>query len=183
LFASHAGAAIRNARLHSQLHELAIRDPMTGIFNRRYFFELAESVFDQARRYNRSISAIIFDADHYKSVNDTFGHLVGDEVLKQIATRCSAVIRQADIFGRYGGEEFVIVLPETGLTGAVKLAERLRQAICESPFETEKGPVPVTISLGVARSKRSTTTLLQLLGDADEAVYLAKSTGRNRVYR
>jgi diguanylate cyclase (GGDEF)-like protein len=182
LFASHAGAAIRNARLHSQLHELAIRDPMTGIFNRRHFFELADSIFDQARRYNRPISAIVFDADHYKEVNDTFGHLVGDEVLKQIAARCSGVIRQADILGRYGGEEFVIVMPETGMTGALKMAERLRQAISDMPFETEKGLVPVTISVGVARSRKSTDTLLQLLGDADEAVYRAKAAGRNRVH-
>ena len=182
LFASHAGAAIRNARLHTQLHELAIRDPMTEIFNRRHFFELAESAFDQARRYGRPISAIIFDADHYKDVNDTFGHLVGDEVLKQITARCSGVIRQADLFGRYGGEEFVILMPDTGMTGAMRLAERLRLAVGEQPFQTEKGPVPVTISLGVARNKRSTSTLLQLLGDADKAIYRAKAAGRNRIH-
>jgi diguanylate cyclase (GGDEF)-like protein/PAS domain S-box-containing protein len=182
LFASHAGAAIRNARMHSQLHELAIRDPMTGIFNRRHFFELADSVFEQSRRYNRPFSAVVFDADHYKEVNDTYGHLVGDEVLKQITARCSAVIRQADIFGRYGGEEFVIVMPETGLTGALKMAERLRAAVAESPYHTEKGDVPATISLGVARSKRSTATLLELLSDADAALYRAKDAGRNRVH-
>lgn len=181
LFASHAGAAIRNARMHSQLHELAIRDPMTGIFNRRHFFELADAVFDQSRRYNRPMSAVVFDADHYKDVNDTYGHLVGDEVLKQITARCSALIRQADIFGRYGGEEFVIVMPETGLTGAIKMAERLRTAVAETPYETEKGPVPATISLGVARSKRSTMTLLELLSDADSALYRAKDAGRNMV--
>ena len=106
---------------------------------------------------------------------------MGDEVLKQIAARCSGVIRQADLFGRYGGEEFVILMPETGMSGAMRLAERLRLAICEQPFQTEKGPVPVTISLGVARSKRSTTNLLQLLGDADEATYRAKAAGRNRI--
>jgi diguanylate cyclase (GGDEF)-like protein len=181
LFASHAGAAIRNARMHSQLRELAIRDPMTGIFNRRRFFELADAVFDQSRRYNRPLSAVVFDADHYKDVNDTYGHLVGDEVLKQLTARCSALIRQADIFGRYGGEEFVIVMPETGLTGALKMAERLRAAVGDSPYETEKGPVPVTISLGVARSKRSTLTLLELLSEADDALYRAKNAGRNQV--
>jgi len=179
LFASHAGAAIRNARMHSQLRELAIRDPMTGIFNRRHFFELADSVFEQARRYNRPFSAIIFDADHYKEVNDAYGHLVGDDVLKQLTARCSGVMRQADIFGRYGGEEFVIVMPETGLTGALKMAERLRAAVAESPYYTEKGDVPATISLGVARSKRSTSTLLELLSDADAAIYRAKDAGRN----
>jgi len=182
LFASHAGAAIRNARMHSQLHELAIRDPMTGIFNRRHFFELADLVFEEARRYNRPISAIMFDADYYKEVNDTYGHLVGDDVLKQVTARCSGVIRQADIFGRYGGEEFVIVMPDTGLTGALKLAERLRFAVAEPPYKTEKGDVSTTISLGVARSKRSTASLLELLSDADAALYRAKDAGRNRVH-
>jgi diguanylate cyclase (GGDEF)-like protein len=181
LFASHAGAAIRNARMHARLHELAIRDPMTGIYNRRHFFELADSIFEQSRRYNRPISAIMFDADHYKEVNDTYGHLVGDEVLKQITARCSAVIRQADIFGRYGGEEFVIVMPETGLTGGLKLAERLRIAIAESPYHTEKADVSTSISLGVARSKRSTASLLELLSNADAALYRAKDAGRNCV--
>ena len=181
LFASHAGAAIRNARMHSQLRELAIRDPMTGIFNRRHFFELADAIFDHSRRYNRPLAALVFDADHYKDVNDTYGHLVGDEVLKQITARCSALIRQADIFGRYGGEEFVIVMPETGLTGALKMAERLRAAVADPPYETEKGAVLATISLGVARSRRSTPTLLELLGEADAALYRAKDAGRNRV--
>jgi diguanylate cyclase (GGDEF)-like protein/PAS domain S-box-containing protein len=182
LFASHAGAAIRNARMHSQLRELAIRDPMTGIFNRRHFFELADFAFEQSRRYNRPFAAIVFDADRYKEVNDTYGHLVGDEVLKQITARCSGVIRQADIFGRYGGEEFVIVMPETGLSGALKMAERLRAAVAESPYLTEKGEVPATISLGVARARRSTSTLLELLGDADAALYRAKDAGRNCVH-
>lgn len=182
LFASHAGAAIRNARMHTQLRELAIRDPMTGIFNRRHFFEVAEVVFDQSRRYNRPMAAVVFDADHYKNVNDTYGHLVGDEVLRQITARCSAVVRQADIFGRYGGEEFVIVMPETGLAGALRLAERLRSVIEDPPFETEKGPVSATISLGVARTKRSTQTLVELLSEADAALYRAKNGGRNRVH-
>ena len=129
LFASHAGAAIRNARLHAELHELAIRDSLTGIFNRRYFFELSEKAFKHARRYKRKLTALIFDLDRYKEVNDHFGHLIGDQVLHDMAQRCLAVVRQHDIFGRYGGEEFAVLLPETDLQGGLALAERLREVI------------------------------------------------------
>lgn len=181
LFASHAGAAIRNARLHAELHELAIRDSLTGIFNRRYFFELSEKAFKHARRYKRPLSALIFDLDHYKDVNDHFGHLIGDQVLHDMAQRCLAVVRQHDIFGRYGGEEFAVLLPETDLQGGLALAERLREVIGTTPFETEYGEVDVTISVGVARMKRTTTSLMQLLSDADKAQYRAKDKGRNTV--
>lgn len=181
LFASHAGAAIRNARLHAELHELAIRDSLTGIFNRRYFFELSEKAFKHARRYKRPLSALIFDLDHYKDVNDHFGHLIGDQVLHDMAQRCLAVVRQHDIFGRYGGEEFAVLLPETDLQGGLALAERLREVIGITPFETEYGEVVITISVGVARMKRTTTSLMQLLSEADKAQYRAKDKGRNIV--
>jgi diguanylate cyclase (GGDEF)-like protein len=181
LFASHAGAAIRNARLHAELHELAIRDSLTGIFNRRHFFELSEKAFKHARRYNRPLSALIFDLDHYKDVNDHYGHLIGDQVLHDMAQRCLAVVRQHDIFGRYGGEEFAVLLPETDLQGALALGERLRDVIGSTPFETEDGDVVVTISVGVARMKRSTASLMQLLSEADKAQYRAKDKGRNTV--
>ena len=181
LFAAHAGAAIRNARLHAELHELAIRDSLTGIFNRRYFFELSEKAFKHARRYKRPLSALIFDLDHYKDVNDHFGHLIGDQVLHDMAQRCLAVVRQHDIFGRYGGEEFAVLLPETDLAGALALGERLREVIGNEPFETEDGEVVVTISVGVARMKRTTTSLMQLLSESDKAQYRAKNKGRNTV--
>ena len=181
LFAAHAGAAIRNARLHAELHELAIRDSLTEIFNRRYFFELSEKAFKHARRYKRSLSALIFDLDHYKEVNDHFGHLIGDQVLHDMAQRCLAVVRQHDIFGRYGGEEFAVLLPETDLQGALALGERLREVIGNAPFETEDGDVAVTISVGAARIKRTTSSLMQLLSEADKAQYRAKDKGRNSV--
>jgi diguanylate cyclase (GGDEF)-like protein/PAS domain S-box-containing protein len=181
LFASHAGAAIRNARLHAELHELAIRDSLTGIFNRRHFFDLAEKAFMHARRYKRPLSALIFDLDYYKNVNDHYGHLIGDQVLHDLAQRCVAVVRQHDIFGRYGGEEFSVLLPETDRQGALALGERLREVIADEAFETEHGEVGVTISVGVARIKRNTTSLMQLLSDADKALYRAKDGGRNSV--
>jgi len=181
LFASHAGAAVRNARLHTELHELAIRDSLTGIFNRRHFFDLAEKAFKHARRYKRPLSALIFDLDHYKEVNDHFGHLIGDQVLHDMAQRCLAVLRQHDIFGRYGGEEFSVLLPETDLQGALALAERLREVTANLPFETDNGEVSITISVGAARIKRTTTGLMQLLSEADKAQYRAKDKGRNTV--
>jgi diguanylate cyclase (GGDEF)-like protein len=181
LFASHAGAAIRNARLHMELHELAIRDSLTGIFNRRHFFDVSEKAFRHARRYKRPLSALIFDLDHYKDVNDQFGHLIGDQVLHDMAQRCLAVVRQHDIFGRYGGEEFAVLLPETDMQGALALGERLREVIANGPFKTENGDVIVTISVGAARIKRTTTSLMQLLSEADKAQYRAKDKGRNTV--
>jgi diguanylate cyclase (GGDEF)-like protein/PAS domain S-box-containing protein len=181
LFASHAGAAIRNARLHAELHELAIRDSLTGIFNRRHFFELSEKAFMHARRYKRPLSALIFDLDHYKNVNDHYGHLIGDKVLHDLAQRCVAVVRLHDIFGRYGGEEFAVVLPETDLQGVLSLGERLREVIAESPFDTDHDEVQVTVSVGIARMKRNTTSLMQLLSDADKALYRAKNGGRNSI--
>jgi diguanylate cyclase (GGDEF)-like protein len=181
LFASHAGAAIRNARLHTELHELAIRDSLTGIINRRHFFELAEKSFKHARRYKRPLSALIFDLDHYKEVNDHYGHLIGDQVLHDLAQRCLSSLRQHDIFGRYGGEEFAVLLPETDLPGTLALGERLRESIASTPFETDYGDVTVTISVGVSRMKRTTTSLMQLLSDADKAQYRAKDKGRNIV--
>jgi diguanylate cyclase (GGDEF)-like protein/PAS domain S-box-containing protein len=181
LFASHAGAAIRNARLHTELHELAIRDSLTGIFNRRHFFDLSEKSFKHARRYKRPLSALIFDLDHYKDVNDHYGHLIGDQVLHDLAQRCVAILRQHDIFGRYGGEEFSVLLPETDLQGALTLGERLREVIADKPFDTDNGKVVVTISVGVSRMKRTTTNLMQLLSEADKAQYRAKDKGRNIV--
>ncbi len=181
LFASHAGAAIRNARLHTELHELAIRDSLTGIFNRRHFFELSEKAFMHARRYKRPLSALIFDLDHYKNVNDHYGHLIGDQVLHDLAQRCVEVVRQHDIFGRYGGEEFAVLLPETDQQGALALGERLREVIADEPFDTEHGEFGVTASVGIARMRRNTTSLMQLLSDADKALYRAKDDGRNTV--
>jgi diguanylate cyclase (GGDEF)-like protein/PAS domain S-box-containing protein len=181
LFASHSGAAIRNARLHAELHELAIRDPLTGIFNRRHFFDLSERSFSQARRYKRPLSAIIFDLDHFKVINDTYGHLIGDSVLHDLAQQCTHEMRQIDIFGRYGGEEFAILMPETEIAGALTLAERLRSSIARTSFQTEQGEMHVTISIGIARLKRSTTNLMNLLSEADKALFRAKNEGRNRI--
>jgi len=181
LFSSHAAAAVRNARLHQELSQLAVTDSLTGIYNRRYFFEMAEKEFHQAVRYKHPFSIIMFDLDLFKKVNDTFGHARGDETLQMVVRRCAAQMRGSDILGRYGGEEFVIALPETGAREAVLMAERLRQALAERPVESESFPALVTASFGVATLQPDVTDLLQLLNRADTALYHVKQAGRNQV--
>jgi diguanylate cyclase (GGDEF)-like protein/PAS domain S-box-containing protein len=181
LFGTHAAAAIRNARLHKQLSQLAITDSLTGIYNRRHFFEMAEKEFHQAVRYKRSFSIIMFDLDLFKNVNDTFGHSQGDLVLRAVVRRCADVMREADILGRYGGEEFVIALPETGQPEALALAERLRQQLASRPVETDSTSVQVTASFGVATLEPTISNLMLLINRADMALYQVKQTGRNQV--
>ena len=181
LFTAHAAAAIRNARLHQQLSLLAITDSLTGIFNRRHFFEMAEFGFQEALRYGRPFSVLMFDLDMFKHVNDKYGHSKGDDILWTVAQRCSATVRQTDILGRYGGEEFVAVLPQTGSRKASALADRLRQVISSSPIATENGSLTVTASFGVSSLTTDVKDLMQLLNRADAALYQAKQSGRNRV--
>ena len=181
LFSSHAAAAIRNARLHHELSQLAITDALTGIYNRRHFFEMAEKEFHQAMRYKRPFSVIMFDLDLFKKVNDTFGHVRGDEILQMVVRRCAAQMRDADILGRYGGEEFVIALPETNAQDAVATAERLRQELASRPVQSESISALVTASFGVATMMADMTDLMQLLNRADIALYHIKQSGRNQV--
>lgn len=181
LFGSHAAASIRNARMHRELHELAITDALTNIFNRHHFFELAEAAFGNARRYTLPLSALMMDLDFFKQVNDTHGHLAGDEVLRVSIQRCARIIRETDTFGRYGGEEFVMILPETDLLGAQVLAERLRQAVCKAPIPIGEQSIHITASFGVAQMTEETATLQELLNRADQALYKAKQAGRDQV--
>jgi len=163
------------------VQRLAITDGLTGIYNRRYFFELAERELNRARRSEHLVSAIMLDVDHFKKVNDTYGHAIGDQVLRAVAERCSKNIRSIDNLGRYGGEEFAVILPLADLKVAQIVAERLRQCIADVPIPTEKGDVTVTISLGVASSVQDDEDAAALLNRADAAMYEAKQAGRNRV--
>ena len=179
-FANHAAIAIENARLFMTVQELAITDELTGIINRRHLFELGEQEFNRARRFERHLSVIMIDLDQFKSVNDTFGHWIGDEVLKAVAKRCQNSIRNFDILGRYGGEEFTVVLPETSLSDASVIAERLRSQIGDNPISTDAGIVTVTASLGVASYSSEIEDFIELFRNADLALYNAKQEGRNR---
>jgi len=166
----------------SALERLATIDTLTGLANRRYFLELAERAFYQAQRYNRPLSVVMIDVDNFKQINDTFGHAAGDQVLAAISKRMQQVLRRSDILGRYGGDEFVVLLPETGQEGARRMTERLREAVARNVETIGKLDLPVSLSVGVASSFGMTNvTLDQLLQRADKALYTSKQSGRDRV--
>jgi diguanylate cyclase (GGDEF)-like protein len=139
--------AINNARLFSEVQKLAHTDGLTGLHNRYHFMELSQHEFMRARRYNQSLAAIMIDIDHFKQVNDTYGHAAGDEVLRTVAWRCKKAVRQIDILGRYGGEEFTTLVLNADLQGVLIVAERLRRCIAETPIDSSQGPIQITISL------------------------------------
>lgn len=180
-FANQAAQAIENASLFDWVQRQAVTDALTNVYNRRGFFELGQREVDRALRFNRELVAVMLDIDLFKQVNDRVGHAIGDQVLIEIAERCVQVLRRVDLIGRYGGEEFAILLPETEQESAAGVAERLRQAIAESPINTDRGPIPVTISLGVASVNPAVRDLAGLLDAADTAMYAAKQAGRNCV--
>ncbi len=180
-FADQAAVAIENARLYAEVERLATMDEVTGIANRRRLFELGQREFESSRRYNRPLCAILLDIDHFKKINDTYGHNAGDRVLTGIAKAISASVREIDVFGRYGGEEFVLLLPHVETSSAVEVAERLRKVVEDLRFTTERGVLQVTISLGVAQLVSGIPSLATLIDHADQAMYAAKQAGRNRV--
>jgi len=180
LLAGQGAIALENSRLFGEVQQLAITDPLTQLFNRRRFFELGEQEFDRSQRYGRPLSVIILDIDHFKRVNDTYGHYVGDQVLQQLAEICSRNIRAIDILARYGGEEFVIVTPETAADEAAVTCERLRTEVAREAFPTTRGPIPITISLGVVDLSHPCRSLEELLDRSDQALYHSKENGRNR---
>jgi diguanylate cyclase (GGDEF)-like protein/PAS domain S-box-containing protein len=160
---------------------LARIDELTQLMNRRHFFELAAHEFAIAQRYNRPLSVILFDIDRFKLVNDSLGHQAGDQVLTLLAQMASAQMRDSDVLARYGGEEFILLLAECNGQQAVSVAEKLRQTISARPLARFTGDVNITISAGVAERLRSADSLDQLIQRADQALYLAKAAGRNRV--
>ncbi len=180
-FANSASIVIENARLFEQTQQMALTDTLTGIYNRRYFYELGQKEFARSKRYQDPLSIIMIDIDHFKNVNDKFGHLAGDQVLVQFVTRIQSELRESDIFGRFGGEEFIILLPETNLEEATQVAERLRDVTEEYPFLLVTAQTFITISLGVTCIKFTSISVDQLIDESDKALYEAKQLGRNRV--
>lgn len=180
-FADQAAIAIENARLYAEVERLATLDEVTGIFNRRRLFEMGQRELERARRYRAHLAAILFDIDRFKKINDTYGHTTGDRVLTAIAKEISRHIREVDLFGRYGGEEFVVLLPQTDCQNALDVAERLRALVADLECETDHGMLSVTISLGVALLTEDILSLPTLIDRADQAMYAAKQAGRNRV--
>jgi diguanylate cyclase (GGDEF)-like protein len=163
------------------LEGLATTDPLTKLYNRRHFETAARAELARFQRYFRPLSMLILDVDHFKSINDRFGHAAGDIVLAAIADACRSIKRASDIAARIGGEEFAILLPETNAEAARTFAERLRSEISESAPIIQGEKLALTASVGVAAASRHTTRVSSLLQSADEALYQAKRTGRNRV--
>jgi two-component system cell cycle response regulator len=163
--------------------EMAITDALTGLFNRRYMESHLGTLIEQATARGKPLSTLVIDIDYFKAINDTDGHDAGDDVLRDFALRLKRSIRGIDLACRYGGEEFVIVMPETDMAVAAMVAERLRRRIAAEPFPIQQGAraVPVTISIGIAALRGNDDTAAALLKRADQALYRAKRDGRNRV--
>jgi len=181
--AATVAIAIQNARLFNQVQQLATLDALTGVANRRHFLDLARHEVERAQRYHHPLSLLMIDVDHFKQLNDTYGHLVGDQVLRAIAARLRNSLRENDVVGRFGGEEFMVLLPETGREQALQVAERLREAIGGQAVVTDERAVCVSVSIGVVSCGCSALplTIEQLLKDADDALYVAKRRGRNQI--
>jgi diguanylate cyclase (GGDEF)-like protein len=179
---SFAFLLMHKERGDREKHELATTDPLTGVYNRRTFKELAEPLLSRARRTRGSVSLLLLDLDHFKRINDTHGHLSGDEVLSGFARLARTCLRKEDLLARYGGEEFVVLLPGTSEAAAMALAERIREEVAEATLYSANDTVRVTVSVGLAgESGEHVATLETLLGRADEALYVAKARGRNCV--
>ncbi len=181
VFASQVAIAVENARLYSEVEQLAMTDELTGLYNRRCLFQMANEQIALARQNGRPFSLIIIDLDEFKSINDTYGHIIGDEVVCGVAERCRLNARRGDSLGRYGGDEFIMLLPGSPLEAAVNVAERIRSLILTQPIETSVGHIAVTASLGVASLMDMDTDLVSLLIRADKSLYAAKQAGRNQV--
>ena len=167
-------------RLEAELRELALRDHLTGISNRRHFFDLADQAFARARETGEPLALLIVDIDYFKQINDTYGHVHGDEVLKVLVQVCRAALGDVEMLARLGGEEFVMLLPNTDLNAATTRAERLRAEVQRTPVRFHETSLYFTISLGVAQWQPE-ESLLILMRRADEALYAAKYNGRNRI--
>ena len=157
----------------------AHRDPLTGLYNRRYFFDRATSIITTVKEEGRRLSLAVIDIDHFKRINDRFGHVAGDRVLKQVAMKMQDHLRGQDILSRIGGEEFAMLVPDTDLSGASAIADRVRRVIADSPLVIDGAAIPVTVSIGFASLSNASESIDTLYEQADIALYRAKSAGRN----
>lgn len=163
------------------LRRLAVSDPLTGLANRRQFHELGTAELSRTRRHARPLTLLMMDVDHFKAINDRYGHAVGDETLKLLAAVCKTLLRECDLFARLGGEEFAAILPETDLDAAMLVAERLRIGVAQLVVPTNSQAFSFTVSIGVAQAGSEDHSLHELVHRADEALYAAKASGRNKV--
>ncbi|WDT75404.1 MAG: GGDEF domain-containing protein [Candidatus Manganitrophus sp.] len=174
--------AIRNAEIHQEVQELASKDELTSLLNRRAFLNVVNREFKRTARYETSLALILIDVDNFKEINDGFGHLVGDQVLREISQLIIKSVRDVDTVARYGGDELVVVLPKTNLQEAMIAAQRIRKRIRTALFQCGDQTVRITISMGIAQCPASLIkTPEDLFRLADQALYAAKKKGRNRI--
>ncbi len=181
LFSSQVAITLENSRLYQEVQELAVLDPLTQVYNRRGFADIATREIERAQRFNHSLALLFLDIDHFKEINDTHGHAAGDQILSGIADRCRSILRNVDVISRHGGEEFLILLLETNKNTAIKIAKRIQSLIKDYPLQIDAGPISITISIGVAEFNDQVNDLSSLIHNADVALYKAKTSGRNRV--
>ena len=180
-FAKQVASALERARLFQEVQDLALTDPLTGLPNRRSLFELGKIEFARSHRTKRPFCCMLLDVDHFKQINDTYGHQVGDQVLREFSQCSKRSIREVDLIGRYGGEELLIFLPETDRDTALHIAERLRAAVENMVIKISDQVLHVTVSIGISIRDHNTLELETLIARADQAMYIAKHRGRNRV--
>lgn len=181
IIAGQLALNLEKVKLYNRVQELAILDGLTGVYMRRYFLERLQEEFIRSRKQELPLSLLMCDLDYFKEKNDTYGHLVGDEVLKAVAKILKQHTREVDLLGRYGGEEFTVALPETAQQKAWQVGERIRSMIQDSELEIYDEKIRVTISIGMATLVPGTSSVEELMDEADKALYRAKTKGRNRV--
>jgi len=173
--------AIKRKKMDEKLETLALTDPLTGLYNRRYFFERGWNEYVRARRYQHHLAVIMLDLDFFKQINDKYGHACGDMVLMRVAKLFSQTLRDVDLVARFGGEEFIILIPETDKAGVDFVAQRIRQEIYDTPMEHNGKNFNITASLGIALIEDVVGDFETMINQADIALYYAKENGRNRV--
>jgi len=181
VIAQQVGMAMENADLYSEMHELAITDNLTGAYNRTYFHTIIKAELINAEKDCYEIAVAMLDIDNFKRVNDTYGHLFGDKVLKSIAALINKSIRSDDVMARFGGEEFIILFPHTSLTEAYEIVEELRKKIASTDIKDNTVCVSISASFGIASFPQNSSNIMELLKNADDALYDAKNSGRNCV--
>jgi diguanylate cyclase (GGDEF)-like protein len=180
VIANQVAISMQNARMYEVVEEQATTDGLTGLVNHRTFQERFTTMLGRAERHDFPVSLLLTDIDHFKKVNDTYGHPTGDEVLRRVAAILKASARKIDIVARYGGEEFAIVLEATDRNGARQLAERIRMEVSQQTFPSPQGPFKATLSIGVAAYPDDAREKAEIISRADQSLYSAKHGGRNR---
>jgi diguanylate cyclase (GGDEF)-like protein len=181
LYCNQASESVSRALLHEDIKMKALTDGLTGLYNHRHFQERLEENIKRAERLKENLSLMLLDIDHFKKINDTYGHPVGDQVLRTLASTIDETVREIDIPARYGGEEFGVLLLGAGKNEAQQVAERLRERVKNLRFNSSSGDFSITVSIGIATFPEDATTRETLIERADEALYRAKNSGRDRV--